>query len=423
MRNPRLARHVVARNGGFGSPGLGTYTFAPVEGTGRSETMSGMGGRGLIGRLFAKMRRVVRTEDDERIAGELTRPRLAAEPWFIDSREPVPDSGLIRLTGWAFPDPDVPAARWASRFTVNDAAPVSVEYPIARPDIGQAFWQREDAASSGFVILARPGYRDGIMKVSCSDSACDRFDRGRQDWHLPDPALHVDLPDPDRRYRVIGNRDPEGFLVLGATDANRIRAAYEAVTGRGWSELGAVLDWGVGCGRIARHLAPGLGERFFGCDIDADNVAWCSGHLPGTYRPSRLEPPLPFADASFDAVYGVSVFTHLRAQWEARWLEELHRVLRPGGTLLATVHGQTAIDFARLEPAVYRALQLRVEHEGLAVTSSNDQLDGFVEHPEEYLNVFHSRAHVQREWGRWFRDIRQLGGYLFTHDLVVATRK
>jgi hypothetical protein len=87
-----------------------------------------------------------------------------------------------------------------------------------------------------------------------------------------------------------------------------------------------------------------------------------------------------------------------------------------------TVHGQTAIDFAALGQASYSALMARVEREGLAFTSNNHQLDGFVEKPEEYVNVFHSDAHIQRIWSRYFSKVVQLKGYIFTHDLLVVTK-
>ncbi len=90
--------------------------------------------------------------------------------------------------------------------------------------------------------------------------------------------------------------------------------------------------------------------------------------------------------------------------------------------MLVTVHDQTAVDFAGLDPFNYSALMGRVEREGLVVTSTNNQLDGFVEHPEEYVNVFHSKRHIQTAWGKYFADIRQLPGYIFTHDLIVATK-
>ena len=90
---------------------------------------------------------------------------------------------------------------------------------------------------------------------------------------------------------------------------------------------------------------------------------------------------------------------------------------------MMTVHGTTAADFANLSPGDYDALLKRVESEGLAVTSDNDQLVGFVESPAEYVNVFHSHDHIRDVWGRWFNVLEVLPGYIFTHDLVVAEKR
>jgi SAM-dependent methyltransferase len=44
-------------------------------------------------------------------------------------------------------------------------------------------------------------------------------------------------------------------------------------------------------------------------------------------------------DATFDLVYSLSVFTHLSEPLQRFWIDELARVLRPGGFLLITTHG------------------------------------------------------------------------------------
>lgn len=59
-----------------------------------------------------------------------------------------------------------------------------------------------------------------------------------------------------------------------------------------------------------------------------------------TFRAISRRPPLPFADASFDAVYGFSVFTHLSREPQATWVRELGRVLKPGGLVWLTFHDQ-----------------------------------------------------------------------------------
>jgi SAM-dependent methyltransferase len=52
-------------------------------------------------------------------------------------------------------------------------------------------------------------------------------------------------------------------------------------------------------------------------------------------------PPLAFESESFDLVYALSVFTHLTAELQLAWRDELRRVLRPGGFLLVTTHGRS----------------------------------------------------------------------------------
>src|SRR3546814_6253266 len=57
---------------------------------------------------------------------------------------------------------------------------------------------------------------------------------------------------------------------------------------------------------------------------------------------SDLTPPLAFADESFDLVYALSVFTHIPLELQRDWLDELRRVLVPGGYLLCTVTDDAA---------------------------------------------------------------------------------
>ena len=105
-----------------------------------------------------------------------------------------------------------------------------------------------------------------------------------------------------------------------------------------------VLEWGCGPGRLVRHmedLLPGRKVALTGADYNAETVAWCRRSLPRiTFVENGLNPPLPFADAQFDAIYSYSVLTHLSEDVQVAWVNELRRVLKPGGLLVCTTHGE-----------------------------------------------------------------------------------
>jgi hypothetical protein len=348
--------------------------------------------------------------------------RLRAEPWYVD--RVTFDGARVCVEGWSMPvDTRVPDEGW---FTINGRRFDRIAYPLRRDDVGALFWQRRDAADCGFVAeideLAQP-YPDGMLAIRRVREDTPPGERGRDAWFLPGPARHADLPDEDRRFRVIGDRDARGFLVSGATDYRRLDDALVAITGRALHEYARVLDWGVGCGRVARHFPRDRAGTLTGCDIDHDNVAWCRAHLPGTFVATSLQPPLPFSDDAFDAVYGISVFTHLRETMQLRWLDELSRVTRRGAMLLMTTHGRTAIDFSRLSPDAYRATCARVAREGVVESGANTQLDGHAEHGGEYVNGYDSDDYVRRTWARWFDVLSILPGYILHHDLVVMRKR
>jgi SAM-dependent methyltransferase len=113
-----------------------------------------------------------------------------------------------------------------------------------------------------------------------------------------------------------------------------------------------VLDFGVGCARTARHFYREL-ERFelHGCDVDSSAVGYLFDSVP-SIQPVRSSnsPPLPYEERFFDAIYCVSVFTHLTMDAFAAWMAELTRCLAPGGTALITLHGSHALEVSNAKP-------------------------------------------------------------------------
>jgi SAM-dependent methyltransferase len=353
---------------------------------------------------------------------------LISEPWTIDQLtiNRKGDTVIVDMNGWAFPDPELGRAS-PGKFLINGQPFADVSYPVDRAHVGTVFWQRSNARYSGFRCVASGRYdeiyRNGVLEITYINPGPPRRVPAQQSWYLCDATKEGAFPDEERRFRVIGNNDLDGFILTGLTDFKRLDAAAEKLTGKGFSGYPRILDWGCGCGRLARYTARLPSVALTGCDIDADNVAWCAEYLAGRFVSTTLSPPLPFPDASFDLVYGVSVFTHLREPLQDAWLAELERVTAPGGVLLMTVHGRTALDYAGLSPADYRALEQRIADQGLYVSSTNSQIDGHADHEGEYVNVFHDLGYLRQRWGQRFDIVAILPGYIYTHDLVVMRRR
>jgi SAM-dependent methyltransferase len=146
-----------------------------------------------------------------------------------------------------------------------------------------------------------------------------------------------------------GWNDPyEAYVRLGADT----KAELLALLGADWSFAGRrVLDFGCGAGRTLRHF---LGEaemcELWGADIDAASIEWLQGALCPPLHALRCgaEPPLAL-EPGFDLIWAVSVFTHL-TDTSLAWLLELHRLLKPGGLLMASYMGRWNSEVLTGEP-------------------------------------------------------------------------
>lgn len=104
-----------------------------------------------------------------------------------------------------------------------------------------------------------------------------------------------------------------------------------------------ILDWGCGPARVARHLPDLLKTdcEIFGTDYNPASIQWNRENIPQvSFSLNKLEPPLPYPGHFFDAVYCISIFTHLSEKLHHAWFSELARITRPGGIILMTMQGR-----------------------------------------------------------------------------------
>ena len=234
---------------------------------------------------------------------------------------------------------------------------------------------------------------------------------------LDDPS--VPLPPAPLQIEVLGRETTLSDFLFGGQMVARGLVEALAAIGRPIAGFKAVLDLGCGCGRVLRwfqDLAPGT--TLHGSDISARAIKWNRAHMPfARFEVNGKEPPLPYPDGAFDLVMAVSVVTHLSEELQFAWLRELARVMRPGGVLLMTVHGDDT-SRQRLGAGEDRSAYERKGHHYMKVASGG--LHGL---PEFYQDAFHTRAYVEREWSRFFAIRAYVRhGPMYSQDLVVLEK-
>jgi len=226
------------------------------------------------------------------------------------------------------------------------------------------------------------------------------------------------LPDPSRRVRVHGTEEESSFNLIGCTIAHNIRALVEQHNGKPLSSIGRVLDWGCGCGRVARFLFPELQEPV-GVDIDVNNIQWCRESLAGSFLATSLDPPLPFPENTFDLIFGISVMTHLGERDQEAWLRELSRVSRSGGLILLSVNGYRSAFLNGVPPKIYAIL----ERNGFRDAGRDGALDEHTSDPGRYRTIYQTPDYIRNRWAKYFLVLDVLPGFLASNQDLVVLRK
>ena len=181
-----------------------------------------------------------------------------------------------------------------------------------------------------------------------------------------------------------------------------------------------MLDWGCGCGRVI-NMFLNLSEipEIHGCDIDTEAIGWCKDNFSNArFLVNPPTPPTEYPDNFFDLVIGNSVFTHLTRDIQLAWLEEMKRIIAPGGLFLASVHGEFAMYFSFLILPAKNILAKK----GIYDMLKDANLDGIA--PEGYYRAtFQSQEYTKKEYGRYFEILEYVErGWMNYQDLVVMKK-
>jgi ubiquinone/menaquinone biosynthesis C-methylase UbiE len=161
---------------------------------------------------------------------------------------------------------------------------------------------------------------------------------------------------------VTGRRNamipPRGMIFTGSGDFVRSgKALVElCIKEAGLTPASHVLDVGCGIGRLAVPLTQYITSGTYnGFDVVPDGIEWCKRKITPlypnftfTYIPLRNDLYnldtinkaeqfiFPYTDNTFDLVVLTSVFTHMQYNEVLNYLQQISRVLKPGGRCLAT---------------------------------------------------------------------------------------
>jgi SAM-dependent methyltransferase len=197
---------------------------------------------------------------------------------------------------------------------------------------------------------------------------------------VTDPAL-VRAEYADERRFLARQARRWGIFTGDLPDQVALRALLEIRPRR-------ILDAGCGPGRFAESAAEKLGCEVMGVDL-SERMVQLTRERGIEAQVADVE-ELPFTDSEFDAVVASFMLYHLSDL--DRGLDELERVIRPGGRLVATTNGRdhlaeiwgrrpSAFDDENGEEALQRHfghVERRDLH-GTVVFATREALAGYVE--------------------------------------------
>ncbi|MGB8815257.1 MAG: class I SAM-dependent methyltransferase [Paracoccaceae bacterium] len=199
------------------------------------------------------------------------------------------------------------------------------------------------------------------------------------------------------------------------------------------------LDFGCGVGRILktfmRDFAP---ENMIGLDVTAEFIDMLKVDFGSkfTFHHIQTRPPCMIPDNSVDVITAYSVFSHFSGIQATRWLDEFHRITRPGATLILTTYGRGHVKYVCDTPLE----QVPPNH----VLQRNDIMDAggkdeffrmfamgemlyYVRHAVfgayDYGQAYVGEEFARRVWGRNFEVVEVIDDYQRLEQMAVVLRK
>lgn len=210
--------------------------------------------------------------------------------------------------------------------------------------------------------------------------------------------------------------------------------------GKPIQSMDAILDFGCGWGRITRIFLRDIEpNKIYGCDCTEDAITmcketnkWCNFDL------NDAHPPTKYKSSMFDLIYAYSVFSHLSEDSQKSWIEEFHRILKPGGILVVTTRQRNFME--QLSKLDYFSQFIDNDTSHPSDVESIDRAlkdydngkfvyfgtgGGFNLSGDFYGEAFVSKSYVEKNWNNLFNivDFIQQPPPNIDQNIIVAVKK
>jgi SAM-dependent methyltransferase len=182
----------------------------------------------------------------------------------------------------------------------------------------------------------------------------------------------------------------------------RIIARELGLTGAGHER---VLDFGCASGAVLAFYKS-KGFTVFGVDISPANIEACQRRMPDCVDHFAVVDPMPqpddvFFGGEFDLVLALDSLYYYTDQHLALRLQTLHRQLKPGGVIYATMIGSQSSAYAD-----------HSERVGNGLYRVNERVGG----REHFINLTHSEEELARRFEMFQRRHIGFHAYQFRED-------
>jgi SAM-dependent methyltransferase len=312
------------------------------------------------------------------------------------------------------PTPDDPASQSAT--TPDEAAaPAEAPQPYVGPPLVRDFAVEAQGATAALIGRLRPEDVEATELAIAAEPELQALyrsvawpDRNRALLHL---ALHLGVDAVAERTGLPTAQPPETVHAMARGPLAAAGGLYEAdlvvdALASAGVDVGSVrraLDFGCSSGRALRVLSNAFpGTDWQGCDPNTDAIAWASEAIPtARFFVSGNRPPLDLPDGSLDLAFAISIWSHFAPELGLLWLEEMRRLIEPGGHLVLTTHGTTTIQHDAIHGV--RSVEQLNDARWAVVTQGSWYADEFGEEGDWGV--------VNPEWGTAFLSAEWLLAY------------